>query len=154
MSEGGNRRRPVFKQLHAILPTALGALTLGAAVLLLVADLVPTWLTRQNHDRLGATPLALIAGAYLLHQTVLRPAPKEVLKTALVALAFLFWSANQVWPTPFVAMVFNDIAIALFVLDVFLVIIGWPPTPPDEGFAETSRDVAPKTKVPAPRSGD
>jgi hypothetical protein len=32
---------------------------------------------------------------------------------------------------------FNDVAIALFVLDVFLVIIGWPMTSPDESFAET-----------------
>ena len=34
-------------------------------------------------------------------------------------------------------MTFNDIAIVLFVLDVFLVIIGWPTTSPDESFAET-----------------
>jgi len=152
--KGAIRKRRVLRRIHAILPTALGAITLAAVGLLLAADLVPTWLTRQNHDRLGAMPLALIAIAYLLHQTVLRPAPKEVLKTVLVAVAFLFWSANQVWPAPFAAMVFNDIAIALFVLDVFLVIIGWPPTPPDEGFAETSRDLAPRDKVEAPRSSD
>jgi hypothetical protein len=30
-----------------------------------------------------------------------------------------------------------DIAIALFVLDVFLVTIGWPATVPDESFAES-----------------
>jgi hypothetical protein len=35
------------------------------------------------------------------------------------------------------ATLFNDIAIALVVLDVFLVIIGWPTTSPDESFAET-----------------
>ena len=34
------------------------------------------------------------------------------------------------------ATLFNDIAIALFVLDVFLVMIGWPATSPDESFAE------------------
>jgi len=149
--KGGLRTRSAFQRIHRILPAALGAITLATVGLLLVADLVPTWLTRQGHDRLGATPLALIAIAYLLHQTVLRPAPKEVLKTVLVAVAFLFWSANQVWPTPFAAMVFNDIAIALFVLDVFLVIIGWPPTPPDEGFAETSRDFPQHDKVAARR---
>jgi hypothetical protein len=36
-----------------------------------------------------------------------------------------------------VATLFNDIAIGLFVLDVFLVMIGWPATSPDESFAET-----------------
>jgi hypothetical protein len=151
---GRIRKRSAFQRIHALLPTALGAVTIAAVGFLLVADLVPTLLTRQNHDRLGAVPLALIAIAYLVHQTVLRPAPKEVLKTVLVAVAFLFWSANQVWPTPFAAMVFNDIAIALFVLDVFLVIIGWPPTPPDEGFAETSRDLAPRDEGNAPRCSD
>jgi hypothetical protein len=35
------------------------------------------------------------------------------------------------------ATLFNDVAIALFVLDVFLVMIGWPATVPDESFAET-----------------
>jgi hypothetical protein len=32
---------------------------------------------------------------------------------------------------------FNDIAVALFVLDVFFVIAGWPSSSPDESFAET-----------------
>ena len=35
------------------------------------------------------------------------------------------------------ATLFNDIAIALYVLDVFLVMVGWPTTSPDESFAET-----------------
>jgi hypothetical protein len=54
----------------------------------------------------------------------------------MLAVAFLFWAANQVWPNPRQAMIFNDVAIALFVLDVFLVMIGWPASSPDESFAE------------------
>src|ERR1035441_3656239 len=52
-------------------------------------------------------------------------------------LASLFWAANQFWPDSPQATLYNDIAIALFVLDVFLVMIGWPPTSPDSSFAET-----------------
>jgi len=37
------------------------------------------------------------------------------------AVAFLFWAANQLWPRFTQAPLFNDIAIALFVLDVFFV---------------------------------
>jgi hypothetical protein len=48
-----------------------------------------------------------------------------------------FWAANQLLPTLRLATLFNDIAIALFVLDVFLVMVGWPATSPDESFAET-----------------
>jgi hypothetical protein len=61
---------------------------------------------------------------------------KEWIKAVLLAIAFVFWAANQFWPDAPQAMLFNDIAVALFVLDVFLVIIGWPKSSPDEDFAE------------------
>jgi hypothetical protein len=91
----------------------------------------------RAHDILGALPLAMIAFAYLAYQAAHRPAPMEVVKAALLAIAFLFWAANQLWPDIPQAMLFNDIAIALFVLDVFLVMIGWPGSSPDESFGET-----------------
>jgi hypothetical protein len=79
----------------------------------------------------------MIAVAYLVYQTAHRPAPMELVKATLLAVAFLFWAANQFWPNLPQATLFNDVAIALFVLDVFLVMIGWPATSPDESFAET-----------------
>ena len=79
----------------------------------------------------------MIAIAYLVYQSVHRPSGKEWLKAILLAVAFLFWAANQCWRDPRQAMVFNDIAIALFVLDVFLVMIGWPAASPDGSFGET-----------------
>jgi hypothetical protein len=90
----------------------------------------------RAHDVLGAFPLAMIAIAYLVYQAAHRPARKELFKAILLAIAFLFWSANQLWPSLPQATLCNDIAIALFVLDVFLVMIGWPATSPDESFAE------------------
>ena len=48
----------------------------------------------------------------------------ELVKAIMLAVAFLFWAANQFWPNLPQATLFNDIAIALFVLDVFLVIVG------------------------------
>ncbi|MBV9272781.1 MAG: hypothetical protein JO333_02715 [Verrucomicrobia bacterium] len=42
----------------------------------------------------------------------------------MLSVAFLFWAANQPWPDLSQATLFNDIAIALFVLDVFLVMVG------------------------------
>jgi Flp pilus assembly protein protease CpaA len=59
------------------------------------------------------------------------------MKAVMLAVAFLFWAVNQLWPDLRQATFFNDIAIALFVLDVFLVMVGWPATSPDESFAET-----------------
>jgi uncharacterized membrane protein len=79
----------------------------------------------------------MIAFAYIVYQFVRWPARMEFVKAIMLAAAFLFWSANQLWPNLRQATLFNDIAIALFVLDVFLVIVGWPATSPDESFAET-----------------
>jgi hypothetical protein len=62
----------------------------------------------------------------------------EFVKALLLAIAFLFWAANQLWPDLPQATLFNDIAIALFVLDVFLVMAGWPAASHDESFGETS----------------
>jgi hypothetical protein len=60
-----------------------------------------------------------------------------VFKAILLALAFLFWAANQFWPESPRSTLYNDLAIALFVLDVFFVIVGWPSNLPDESFAES-----------------
>ncbi|MGB8028666.1 MAG: hypothetical protein WCF30_03285 [Terracidiphilus sp.] len=61
----------------------------------------------------------------------------EFLKAIMLAVAFLFWAANQFWPDSPQATLFNDVAIALFVLDVFLVIAGWPRASRGSSFAES-----------------
>jgi hypothetical protein len=122
---------------HRAVPAALGLITLGGVGALFVCDVSPTLFPPRAHDFLGAFPLAMIAFAYLLYQSVHRPSAREWVKAVLLALAFLFWAANQVWRDPHQATIFNDVAIALFVLDVFLVMIGWPTASPDESFAET-----------------
>jgi uncharacterized membrane protein len=105
--------------------------------MLFVCDVHPTLFPANAHNFLGAFPLAMVALAYLSYQSVRRPPPMEWIKAIMLAAAFLFWAATQLWPNLRLAMIFNDIAIALFVLDVFLVMIGWPKTSPDESFAET-----------------
>jgi hypothetical protein len=109
-------------------------------VVLFAWDLAPRLFPPRAHDLLGAFPLALIAIAYLVYQIEHRPPFLELVKAVLLAVAFLFWAANQFWPDSRQAMLFNDIAIGLFVLDVFLVMIGWPTSSPDESFAETFPD--------------
>jgi hypothetical protein len=106
-----------------------------AAVLL--CDVFPALLPGKSHDRLAAASLAMIAFSYLVYQAAHRPEWREWVKAILLAVAFLFWAANQVWQNPHQAMVLNDLAVALFVLDVFLVMVGWPPSSPDESFGET-----------------
>jgi hypothetical protein len=122
---------------HRALPVILGVITLASVVVLLAWDAFPRLFPARAHDVLAAFPLALIAVAYLLYQSAHRPARLEVVKAVMLAVAFLFWAANQFWPDLSHATQFNDIAIGLFVLDVFLVMVGWPATSPDESFAET-----------------
>jgi len=127
---------------HRALPVVLGVLTLIDVAALLVRDAFPQLFPAASHDFLAAFSLALIALAYLVYQIVHRPAAMEFVKAVLLAAAFLFWAANQFWSSLPQATLFNDIAIALFVLDVFLVIVGWPHTSQDTSFAETSTDTA------------
>jgi hypothetical protein len=121
---------------HRALPVILGLFSLAGVAVLLAWDLIPRIFPPRAHDVLGAFPLAIIAVAYLAYQAAHRPARLEVVKAVLLAIAFLFWAANQLWPDISQSVLFNDIAIALFVLDVFLVMIGWPGSSPDESFAE------------------
>jgi predicted membrane metal-binding protein len=122
---------------HRALPVILGVVTLVDVGLLLVWDVFPQWFPARSHDFLAAFSLAMIAVAYLVYQVVHRPPGRELVKAVLLAVAFLFWAANQFWPNSPQATLYNDLAIALFVFDVFLVMIGWPPTSPDSSFGET-----------------
>jgi hypothetical protein len=122
---------------HRSLAVILGIVTLVSVGVLLVWDAFPRLFPANAHDILAAFPLLMIAVAYLVYQAAHRPPAREILKAVLLAIAFLFWAANQYWPNLAQATLFNDIAIALFVLDVFLVMIGWPATSPDESFGET-----------------
>jgi len=117
-------------------PLVLGVITLGGVGLLFAWDISPASFAAGAHDYLAAFPLAMIALAYLVYQAAHRPAWSELVKAVLLAIAFLFWAANQMWPRLRQATLFNDVAIGLFVLDVFLVMIGWPAASPDESFAE------------------
>jgi hypothetical protein len=122
---------------HRLVPVALGSVTLAGAAVLLVQDAFPRLLPMRGHDALAAFTLAMIAVAYLIYQLTHWPAMPEFARAAMLAAAFLFWAANQFWPNLPSATLFNDIAIGLFVFDVFLAMLGWPPSLADRSFAET-----------------
>jgi hypothetical protein len=124
-------------------PAALGVLTLLSACALLASDAVPHLFPAEAHAFLAALPLVLIAAAYVVYQAIRRAPPLEWAKAAILALAFLSWAANQICANPRLAALFNDLAVAAFVFDVFLVIIGWPPPPGPSALAEHRVRVAP-----------
>ena len=116
----------VLAQGRRAIPTLFASLTLLSVGLLLTCDALPRRFSAEAHDSLAALPLVLIAVAYVVYQAVRRAPPMEWVKTATLVLAFLFWAANQLCTDRKLSTLFNDIAIAAFVLDVFLVIVGWP----------------------------
>lgn len=113
-----------------LLPVILCVVTLVSVGVLLLADILPRLFPARAHDFLAAFPLALIACTCLVYEAVRRPARSELIKAILLACAFLFWAANQFWPGLRQATLFNDIAIGLFVFDVFLAIVGRPVSVP------------------------
>src|ERR1035437_1284075 len=119
-----------------LFPVFLGVVTLATVGVLLVWDAFPRLFPARSHDFLAAFSLAMIALAYLVYQIAQRPEPAELAKAILLAAAFLFWAANQFWPDLRQATLLNDAAIALFVLDVFLVIVGWSQAPHEASFPE------------------
>ncbi|HEY1767985.1 MAG TPA: hypothetical protein VGG26_10030 [Terracidiphilus sp.] len=112
-------------RLSSIVP---GVAALAAAGVLFAWDAAPGLFPLSTHDFLAGFSLAAIAFAYLVHQRVRRAAGMDLAKSVLLAAAFLFWAANQFWPNLPEATLFNDIAIGLFVLDILMVMTGWPAT--------------------------
>jgi hypothetical protein len=108
------------------LPVALGGITLAGVAALLAWDAVPRLFPALAHTVLAALPLTLVAIALLVYGAVRRESGLQLAKSVVLAAAFLFWAANQLWPDSPRATLFNDIAIALFVCDVLVVIAGWP----------------------------
>jgi len=65
----------------------------------------------------------MIAFTNIICQSANRPARMEFAKAIILAVTSFICAANQFWPDMRQATRFNDIAIALFVFDVLLVIV-------------------------------
>lgn len=116
----------ILRRDRRSLPVILCIVTLISVGVLLVWDLAPGLFPAKAHDLLAALPLAMIACVCLIYEAVRRPSRSELVRAILLACAFLFWAANQLWPTLPHATLFNDLAIALFVFDVFLAMTSRP----------------------------
>src|SRR5579864_4973304 len=97
------------------------ALALASSVLLLALDTTQGFRQGDTRKVVSALPLIAIALACLAFHATWTPEPLDLLKRLLLSAAFLFWAANQLFPSEGWAPVANDIAIALFVLDLALI---------------------------------
>lgn len=97
--------------------------TLIATVKLIIAMAPRAW-ALLGHAPLSAMPLLLVGGAYIALQGLLRPAPIELLKRLLLGSAFLLWGIVQLMPPGALATHLGDLVIALYVLDLGIIIQG------------------------------
>jgi hypothetical protein len=98
------------------------ALALLSSIVLLSLDVSQGFRESEARRVVSAIPLITIALACLVFHATWMPRPLDLLKRILLSAAFLFWAANQLFPTAGWAPVANDIAIALFVLDLALIL--------------------------------
>jgi hypothetical protein len=125
--------------LEKSLRRAAGALTMAAmlaSATLLLSDAAPelsalvkfvvamaprAW-ALLGHAPLSAMPLLLAGGSYIALQGLLRPAPIESVKRVLLGSAFLLWGIVQLMPPGVVASDLGDLVIALYVLDLGIIV--------------------------------
>jgi hypothetical protein len=115
--------RTIVRPVRAVTIFFVGVALVGSLVLLFL----DAWAGFRGSDArriVSALPLVAIALACLAFQATWTPQPLELLKRALLSAAFLCWAANQLFPTEGWAPVANDVAIALFVLDLALILTG------------------------------
>jgi hypothetical protein len=98
------------------------ALALASSTILLGLDAWGGFRESDARRVVSALPLIAIALACLAFHATWTPEPLDLLKRVLLSVAFLFWAANQLFPKTGWAPVANDLAIALFVLDLALIL--------------------------------
>ncbi len=107
---------------HARASSVLAALSVLALGPLAAWDAQPAWFDRRAHDALGALPLAAIGLACLAQRSGRPSSLADWTRAVILAAAFFAWAINQMWPESASATLWNDAAIALFVIDVFLTV--------------------------------
>jgi peptidoglycan/LPS O-acetylase OafA/YrhL len=109
-----------FLRLLAIV-SAVAAV--ACTVVLLTSDTslsLPPWISRPW---ISAAPLFFIGFSLLVLQAMRRPRWSELLKSLLLAAAFLLWGVVQLMPPSLLSRLLGHVVIALYVLDLAWVIL-------------------------------
>jgi hypothetical protein len=83
--------------------------------------LVRVW-TLVKDVPLSALPLLLAGSSYIVLQAILRPQLLELLKRLMLGIAFLLWGVVQLMPAGDLSAELGNVVIALYVLDLGLII--------------------------------
>jgi hypothetical protein len=111
-------------ELGGVITVLLVLTALASSIALLMLDTSASFRSSHARDVLSAVPLIAIAVACLAYHATWTPRPLDLIKRVLLSAAFLSWAASQLSPHAAWAPIATDIAIALFVLDLALLLWG------------------------------
>jgi hypothetical protein len=119
-----------MKKLLRILGGVLFGLALLALAWLLLPDLWTGFRPSLRHQQAGALALMLVGASFVCLQFSTGKRRKEILKGALLGLAFVLWGSEQFMPPGSAVTAIDSAVIAIFVVDLGLVIAGHLEAPP------------------------
>ncbi len=112
-------RQPVSR-----LALTLAVCALVSGTLLLLLDIFSNFPAHRFHAAASAVPLILIGLSWLCLHPGIRVHPIQFLKRLIAAVAFVLWGVDQMLPPGWLASTVGDVVIALFVLDMALIVRG------------------------------
>jgi hypothetical protein len=129
----------VMKQSLRRLSAILFLLALAALLWLLVPDLWISFRPSLRHQHAGALALIFVGASFICLQFSIDRGWKERLKGFLLGLAFALWGGEQFLPLGSVVTAIDTLVIAIFVVDLGLVIAGHLETPPNADPGESPK---------------
>lgn len=119
-----NQSQPVgAARLRLGVAIGLGAISIAASLLLVIADGLDASVKWKHHAGVSAAPLLLVAGAIAAVSIAHPPKGRHVPLRVVAVVAFASWGLAQLFPNSGAAGGLNDAAILLFVLEAGLVVI-------------------------------
>ena len=103
---------------------ALFALALTALAWLLLPDLWTSFQPSVRHQRAGALALIFAGASFICQQMSAGRGGTELIKGALLGLAFILWGGEWFLPAGPVGTAIDGAVIAIFVVDLGMVIKG------------------------------
>jgi hypothetical protein len=116
------RSLAVFAVLSSAVLLLVGATPALTAVIRFAHLQAPRFRAVFSGPALSAVPLIFAGTAYVVLQTVLRPRGLELLKRLMLGSAFLLWGVVQLMPPGTLSSELGNLVIALYVIDLALII--------------------------------
>jgi hypothetical protein len=107
-----------------VLSTLFFLLALLGIAALLLFDIMHHLSFSSAHQHIAAFPLSMIGLSYVTLNLATRQSRTTQVKGVFLGIAFLLWGGEQLLPSSWITTVMDEGAVAIFVVDVSLIIWG------------------------------